>query len=81
MELFDKEIEKALMCGEDPQEHMDSLTRLPSNIMRLSPEQRECGHPEETLSFDSWNQVMKCGTCGAELLISDVEGSLDKPVS
>ena len=44
MELFDKEIEKALMRGEDPKEHMDSLTHGPSIpvvIQRKLAENRE----------------------------------------
>jgi hypothetical protein len=71
MEAFDKEVELALMRGEDPAEHVAGLTRVPQEPVRLAPEQKECPHPLETISFNAYQQVLICRKCGAEILIED----------
>lgn len=80
MEIYDAEVEKALMHGEDPADHIADLTRSPQEPVRLSPEQEECAHPEEGLTWDAYRGVFNCGECGAQLVIPELAEALDKKI-
>lgn len=74
-EAYDKAVDFALVKGIDPQEHIDSLLRVPAEPVRLSPEQQAC--PHDQLEWLGWKGLFRCigpdGGCGAEMVIPELE--------
>lgn len=79
-EAWDAEIEWALTHNIEPADHIAGLTRVPQEPVRLSPEQEECAHPEEGLTWDAYRGVFNCGECGAQLVIPELAEALDKKI-
>jgi len=52
------------------------LILVPSEPIRLCPEQEECPHPAEGLRWNGYREVFICWECGGQLVIPELREAM-----